>query len=530
MPLKIILVILSAVLVSFALPGGIEIPLLAWVSLVPFLFALEHASLRRALLLGFIFGFIHYGAGMWWLNNIESVVFFGWLAATLFWGAVHFPVFAFLVAATRRTPSYIWALTFAALWVVADFVIRDLVFAFPLFNIAESQYGSLRLIQIVDIGGIYLLSFIVLLVNASLFVVLKNLAQLRKATFPATWTLLLFATMIIFFATYAYGIISLRKESRISPNARIKILAIQPNFRVDDPKSKDVAKRIETLIRITREGLRTSSPERPDLVVWPEASITSWLFQETNGGAHLEILEPDYFTSVKRFQEEIDIPLLFGTYTYPHNFSLQKPFYYGTMVLISEEDMEWYNKTKPLFGPEYIPDVLSPLRKMANALGFAYKIPGEAPHVFTIDDTTSFATPMCSENSLGRLARSYVKSGALFLINPSNDADLKSKRAIHEHAVLNRFRAIETRTPVLEAANVGETALTLETGRVAMRLPYFQEGWAMVDIPIHVSRKHTIYERFGDALVVLLALFALTQYRHVRTRFFSILRGETIHP
>jgi apolipoprotein N-acyltransferase len=85
-------------------------------------------------------------------------------------------------------------------------------------------------------------------------------------------------------------------------------------------------------------------------------------------------------------------------------------------------------------------------------------------------ETYSFGVQICSETADPALARVYAGSDgqppADFLVELSNDAWFDGTAQPLEHLALARFRAIETRRPLVRAVNFGVPAVVDGNGRV----------------------------------------------------------------
>src|SRR5205085_6963597 len=171
------LAVASAVLVLAAFPP-LNLGFLVFVGLVPLIAALRDAQPRRALLLGYVFGFVFYLVEMdfvrdlvtKWTGNAALAPIPVLLACLL--GAWYFALFAWLAARCwqRNMP---WLIPF--LWIGIE-VFRSYIpsLAFPWGLIASPLWPYPAIIQMAFYGGIFLVGFWVLISNVVLASWLKG--------------------------------------------------------------------------------------------------------------------------------------------------------------------------------------------------------------------------------------------------------------------------------------------------------------------------------------------------------------------
>jgi apolipoprotein N-acyltransferase len=107
-----------------------------------------------------------------------------------------------------------------------------------------------------------------------------------------------------------------------------------------------------------------------------------------------------------------------------------------------------------------------------------------------------------------------VRAGAEVILNISNDYWSLTDTEGMQHAANAIFRAVENGRPLVRAAASGLTCLVDPDGRIVRRLPFYEEGSLVVDVPLSTIR-HTLYTRWGDwfprVLSVLLLIALLGQ-------------------
>jgi apolipoprotein N-acyltransferase len=121
---------------------------------------------------------------------------------------------------------------------------------------------------------------------------------------------------------------------------------------------------------------------------------------------------------------------------------------------------------------------------------------------------------ICFEDVFPELSRRFVKEGADFLINITNDAWYKKTSAAEQHLAASVFRAVENRRYLVRSANTGISCFILPTGIISSSVSdkrgeqLFVDGYLTRDIPLIKSR-NSFYTRYGDLFVAVCAFICL---------------------
>ncbi|MBM3244697.1 MAG: apolipoprotein N-acyltransferase, partial [Candidatus Omnitrophica bacterium] len=140
--------------------------ILAWVGFVPLFFALENKSGGTAFLLSFLTGVVFWSGIIYWLVHVTLL---GTIVLVLYL-ALYFGIFGFVICRYRAAKSFNLRIIFiSSLWVLLEYARGDLFTGFPWALLGYSQYLNLPAIQIADITGAWGVSFIVMSVNAAVY-------------------------------------------------------------------------------------------------------------------------------------------------------------------------------------------------------------------------------------------------------------------------------------------------------------------------------------------------------------------------
>ncbi|MCG2676706.1 apolipoprotein N-acyltransferase, partial [bacterium] len=111
-------------------------------------------------------------------------------------------------------------------------------------------------------------------------------------------------------------------------------------------------------------------------------------------------------------------------------------------------------------------------------------------------DGKKFGVLICYEGIFDNLVRKFVKKGAGFIVNITNDAWYRRTSAPYQHFSFSVFRAVENRVPIVRAANTGVSGFIDSQGRIKKDLDIFIEG-TLVD-KINLKKQNTFYTKFGN--------------------------------
>ena len=134
---------------------------------------------------------------------------------------------------------------------------------------------------------------------------------------------------------------------------------------------------------------------------------------------------------------------------------------------------------------------------------------------------------ICFEDTIGELTRQFVLKGANLLADITNDGGFLRSAGSQQHLANAVFRCVETRRPMIRAANTGVTCFVNEFGRVTQLLQdetgsTFTEGVLTGEIGVPTEHELTFYTRHGElfaklctcvALVTLVITIAVRRFR-----------------
>jgi apolipoprotein N-acyltransferase len=367
--------------------------------------------------------------------------------------------------------------TLPVAWVAFDLIRSFLLTGFPWAMLGHSQYRMLPLIQIADITGVYGITWLIVLANVVLYRVLRALSG-ADVPYPVKSAVVLVITLT---ATLFYGFSRLNGPEAAS-GTPMRVALIQGNIPQDvkwSPAFRDET--VSIYERLTREAGKGGV----DLVVWPESAVP-FFFQD----------EPQQAERIRGLARELNAWLLLGSPAHElrndRNTLLNSAF----VIAPGGETVARGDKLHLVPFGEYVP--LKRLLPFVDKLvvGIGDFSPGEHATPLNIGRTQA-GLLVCYEGIFPELARDYVRNGARILVNITNDAWYGRSSAPYQHFSIAVFRAVETRTPLLRAANTGITAIIDQNGHVRTMTGLFVEGFRTGEV--RPGSADSLYLRIGDA-------------------------------
>ncbi len=487
---KALLAAASGILVTASFPN-ISLSWLAWVGLVPFLIALRDLSVKDSLRVGLLGGFVHFLGLVYWvaftmrtyghLPLSLSLLILGLMAAYL---VLYWALFAAGLAWVRPKPTFLVILA-PVFWVSCEYLRSHLFTGFPWGLLGHTQYKALHLIQFCDITGVYGLSFLIVLSNTALYMVLLHLAAKPWYGRPvekwlARSTVLTLGVLLLL--VWIHGAWRIKKiDQQISQAPQTSVAVIQGN--IDQSIKWDPAYQIITTNTYRNLSLSIKA-EKPALVVWPETAT------------------PFYFLANTRLTKLVQDSIIdTGTH-----FLIGSPFYmrtadraayYNSAYLIQPDGTVSgrYDKVHLVPYGEYVP--------LKRWLPFLGKIVAEVGDFSAgnkgdtlIWDQNRLGVLICYEAIFPDLARALVSNHADLLVNITNDAWFGRTGAAQQHFSMAVFRAVENRRALVRAANTGISGYIDPVGRILRTSPLFERHVMNHTVPL--MRSTTIYSQGGD--------------------------------
>lgn len=524
--------LISGAILYLAFPT-IDRGYLAWFALVPLLSLVRRdGPSPRLYLAAWLGGLAFWVPSVSWIWELHPTAWLAWLALALYL-SLYWPLFLLL---TRRMVGRLGLpLMLAApiTWVGLEYLQSFAFTGLPWYFLAHSQYLSLPLIQISDLGGAWLVSLLVMLGNVYLLELVTRpiyRKTARGARLVPGFVVRTAAVGLALGASLLYGFYRLN-DARFADGPRVALLqsSIPQELKVNSEPSAIIA-RYAALIRRAQVQAEIGPPI--DLFVWPETSFAGGavqiepalsdaqidaagkqLFAGTQGAdwlARQQVVARD----LNDWGRDLGGALLIGALLHDLRASGGERSNAAMLYDPAHADPAIYRKLHLVPFGEYVPLIdrfpwitrLTPYENEA----LPSLLPGSGPVWFDFRGTR-YAPIICFEDTVPDLVRDAVKAApdgreADVLVAISNDGWFRGSAEHDVHLAVSVFRAIENRIPLIRSVNSGISAVVDGNGRIRQRLAKLQESVLVEVVPL--DPRTSLYGRIGDS--VALALFAIT--------------------
>jgi apolipoprotein N-acyltransferase len=516
----VVLAVLSGGLTALAFPPT-DWSALVWVSLVPLLIAVEKChGPRRATALGAVSGLIfglvvlsplrsgHLWAG--WaaipLADLESVqqgharfLTALWMVASL-WMAVVWGCFAAGVKRIAATGSLLVFIVLPLLWILIPEYVRSLAsggFHWAMLGNAAAAVPQIR--QLAAVGGVWMLSALVILVNLAIAAGIVAPKELR------TWDSV-GAVAALMVVAVLWGQWRLSSLERAEPY--IGVVAVQPGVP-GNPSAVALETGLDPTI-LAMVGTAVQRLEgRFQLLVLPESSTLGALSLDTTvaAGRPTELQhEPGAWESIfSRLLSGRDIALAIGTDT------VERGRVFNSMVAFTSRGVAGrYHKRRLVPFAESTPRWWP-----GGPRGELQYSPGADPHPISANGLDLGAL-VCQEVLFPSLVRKSVRAGATILVSGGNDGVFASRAVAEVNARAAQLRAVESGRYFVRAMKTGVTAVIDPTGAEIARSESDEPTVLLANVEPRESL--TLYSRLGDWVVLAAAICSIVVFLVVGRR------------
>lgn len=489
----------SALALTASLPP-LDYGALAWVGLAPLLYSLRQVSARGAMWLSGLFGSLFGIFAFSWLRTLEDVNLTSYLLM-VFAFCLYFLLFGRLYHRLHRSSPAWLLVTGPALWVALEFLRGHMAFlALPWNFVGHSQYRFQPVIQMTALTGVYGLSFVILLVNQVLSRVPEWVCERRtqvhavpiwgdaRIVRPIALVLLVVGSALL------YGCVVMAEPQ---PDRHLRVALVQANVLSRDrmEPSAQLA-HLHAYQSLTSEAAK----HHPDLIVWPSSSLPGGMQSSRLVSFAIRRIatESGVFILAGGAGGEKFQPARDGLLNYSNSEFLISPAG-GLLTQYNKMRLLPFNEYLPLQGYVVWPSWITTLQKSFE--------PGKDYTLFEVGGAR-FGAPICWENFFAEHVRLFVKAGAHFMVSATNEGFFGTSTAPYQTLMMNVFRAVENRVPVVRVSTTGISAFISRTGEIQDIVrdteghTVFVSGYLVRDIPLAIER--TWYTLYGDVFAYLL--------------------------
>lgn len=459
---------------------------LAFFAFIPLLFYFRQKrhSLLETCLSALGFSLVQIILVFYWIG---SVTIGGLLGIWLLYSLYYFLCFEVLERVWNRQP-WLDYLIFISVFISFEYLQNFGEMRFPWWNIGYSLADFLPLIQVLELGGMTLLALLILSFNYLLFLVWQ-----RKL-----WPIFLLS--MLFLLWLGYGNFRLLTLPLIMQGDRIGVM--QPSIVQDDKWDEQ---KYREIMSIYDELSADAGLKGWDLLIYPEAAVPDYLMlNPTVMNDFRQILDAhrvSIFTGFPHAERAPDsYPEPYYSYNAASLFDLRGSnpnIYYKNILVPVGERMLWL---------DYLPFMWKLQFGQAN-WEYGTKIPR-----YTLSGK-EFSPSICYELAFPHFmqrANFRTEDGSFkkadYHVNITNDAWFGTSYGPWLHAVMTKFRAIESRIQIYRSANTGISMIVNPKGEVISEAGLFQR--TNISAPLYTSPTVTLYNKIYHYPWIFTALAA----------------------
>jgi apolipoprotein N-acyltransferase len=448
------------------------------------------AAPRTGFRLGFAFGLGTFSFGTWWLYI--SIHGFGqapmWVALlvmgalvlimSLYYGLLGWTVVRFLPA---QAPLG-WLVAIPAAWVLLEWWRGWFLSGFPWLSLGYSQTDT-WLAGFAPVGGVHLVS-VGLLVGAGALVTLVQGRSLIDPSARRHWRGIALAALLLPWL----GGAALRTVQWTIPDGTSADIAIVQGAIPQDMKWLDSNHDhiLDVYADLNRDALGAK------LIVWPESALPDFANQ----------LAP-WISGQWSVADQRGSALVLGVMRIDDSGER----FYNSVLALGDGAPQFYDKQHLVPFGEYfpVPAMVREWLRLMSLPNSDFDVGAANPRPLNAGGLR-IAASICYEDAYPGTLRATIRDSQL-LVNVTNDAWFGRSAARYQHLQISRMRAIESRRPLLRAANDGVSAVIAPDGRIVSRAAEFMP--LVLRTSIEPRSGDTPYLRLGNFPVMLLAVLAL---------------------
>ncbi len=499
--------IISLFLVAFGQPAwiGVLAPMAAVCGFALFWSSIENFTTQKQFFISLL-----------WFACVE-LISISWMATTEYHGVgilfvyvilslligLQFAIFSNVVM--RQKLSLPACFFLPALWVLAEYSRLYFLCGFSWDPLGLRLTTLAYPLQLSAVGGIYLLSYLVILLNLLFFRAWQNRGKGLLGFFIA-----ICAVMISGFSYHLHGAVQSKRS--------LHVMLVQPGLY---PAQKSfLSSYSEHFVHPLQQWwsiikmLNENYANKADLIVLPEAVVPFEAMSRIYAvadvkaifkhelGRDVEITDGRKISNADWAQlisNSFDADVIVGFDYREAGNSYNAALYFQP----AQENPACYKKRVLVPLGEYLP--FSFCRGLAERFGISgFFTAGDTTEV--INGTEPCSLSICYDETFPELLREGRKKGAEVLINLTNDGWFPQSKLPLQHFYLGRVRAVENGAPLLRACNTGVTAVVDYSGNTVAMLSGVENRQGVLCADVEMKSRKTIYTMIGDAGILGICL------------------------
>ncbi len=535
----LLLLFISFVIVSYGQPAGIP-----WLSTLSALCGyalmcrvlLEITSAKQRFLIGTLWFLAVQAIQLkWLLYHPFNYIYFVYALFCILWG-MQWGVLSIFIK-PERLQKISQAIALASLWTLFEWSRLYFLSGYTWNPAGIALTNHLYSMQLASIGGIYLLSF---------WVILVNMMGLRAWFYQSKKNLVAWISLAAF--PYLFGIFHFHYPIQ-EPSNPYRTLLVQTAFPAEEALVFDTRSQyVDYVIDEWAQIFKILHPYREkniDLIALPEYVVPFATYLPIYPYEEVEkAITATYGESVKQKFPPLQEPFARQSISNQGNRWFVNNAFWAQAVanifqseviaglenVIQDENAKAQHYSAAIHfkpnstdesvyaaSPHYAKRILLPMAEyipfsIFHNLAAKYGIQGSLTFgteatVFH-GSTIPFGVSICYEETFGNIMRECRQNGAELLVNLSSDVWYPNSNLPKQHFDLARLRSVENGVPIVRACNTGITTACDSFGQIIAMLGDTspESQWIADALYVEVPRYHypTIYSRFGNSPILLL--------------------------
>ncbi|MCD4650270.1 MAG: apolipoprotein N-acyltransferase [Candidatus Cloacimonetes bacterium] len=458
------------------------IPLFSWLN--------ESTKFQRNIRFGLIFSLLYTSTTLHWITlPTTSLVSGFWVVLAvgagtllglyfLFW--VYFSIlFGLMKIIWQSLPRY-KLFGFLCLWIGFEFIQNYGPLIFPWFNAGYSLANYTPLIQVAELGGVFLVSTIVIIVNMALYY------------FPIRPRQNIILLLILIALWFTFGLV--RQKTLPVTESETTFGLVQPSI----PQNlKWESSRLDSILILYSDMSEQAAESGVSLIIWPESAVPLTVLRDVHGNRF-----------VKKLSRKLSTPIFTGFphFDYAPRNHHELYLYYNAAAQVNPDetiDNPYYKILLVPFGErtpllDTIPLLWNIQMGQAN---FQY---GTKPVYYSVNGI-KYSPLICFEILFPRLSRAIAEAD--FVINITNDAWFRRSAGPYQHSMMTKFRAVEIRRQFVRVANSGYSFSVSPNGKIQHSTKLFDK--TVIIAPFIQCEIKTLFVRGGYWFAPVMGILGL---------------------
>jgi apolipoprotein N-acyltransferase len=477
---QVILILLSGSILTLAF-APFRLDILAIPPLIFLFYKLNKSTtIRNAFFISALFGIGFFATSISWVY-ISIHLFTQSMAAGIaaavalvillsFLHIIPFGVFSYIL--TRKANKFAKLLIYPALWVLFEIVKANFLWGgFPWVSLGYSQTES-PLIWYANIGGVYLVSYIVAFIAALITFYILDKSSRKK----------IISCLCIIAVLYLLGLVIHYLQPHLDTTKSQKVVLVQGDFGQGFKWERENFERMQKYYEAIDKQYKNS------LIILSENAIT-----------YFRQYMPNYFDKLKQIANKNNNAMLIGSLSIDQ-MATGKAKIYNSSIMIGKGSGT-YNKHHLVPFGEYFPIKFFGYVDSAGLSSFNAGAEIQ-PLMHAFDQP--IANFMCYETAYPEQIRDQLQ-GAGFISIISDDSWFGDSIARYQQLQISQVRAIENAKYLLSTTSNGITAIIKPNGEIAKQIP--KDIRANLEGTIYINHTQTIWDILGMSLIWLIMIF-----------------------